>query len=82
MPSATTLNLAISDYKDANHWYWRLQDADGAFLADQEVKLNPADAEYEGFVDLPSYLAAHAAPDRPREDEARLVRHPSTASAG
>ena len=74
MPIATTLNLAVADYTDAHHWYWRLTDADGRYLADREVKLNPADAEYEGFLDLPRYLAIHAAPDRRREDEARLVR--------
>ena len=74
MPIATTLNLAVADYKDAQHWYWRLTDGDGQFLADQEVNLNPSDAEYEGFLDLPSYLAKHAVPYRRREDEARLVR--------
>jgi tetratricopeptide (TPR) repeat protein len=74
LPIATTLNLAVAEYKDAQHWYWRLTDEDGKWLADQEVKLNPADAEYEGFLDLPSHLARHSAPDRRREDEARLVR--------
>jgi hypothetical protein len=74
LPIATTLNLAVADYKDAQHWYWRLTDADGQFLADQEVNLNPSNAEYEGFLDLPSYLAIHATPDRRRDDEARLVR--------
>jgi hypothetical protein len=74
VPIATTLNLAVADYQDAHHWYWRLTDADGQFLADQEVKLNPSDSEYEGFLDLPSYLATQAATDRRREDEARLVR--------
>jgi tetratricopeptide (TPR) repeat protein len=74
VPIATTLNLAVADYKDANHWYWRLTGADGHFLADQEVRLDTTDSEYEGFLDLPAYLAMHAAPDRRREDEARLVR--------
>ena len=74
MPIATTLNLAVAEYKDAQHWYWRLTDENGQFLADREVKLNPSDAEYEGFLDLPRYLAIHAAPDRRRDDEARLVR--------
>src|ERR1035437_586845 len=72
LPIATTLNLAVADYTDAQHWYWRLTDADGQFLADQEVNLNPSDAEYEGFLDLPSYLAIHAAPDRRRGGAARL----------
>ena len=74
MQITTTLNLAVADYKDAQHWYWRLTDADGQFLADQEVNLNPSDAEYEGFLDLPSYLAKHAVLYRRQEDEARLVR--------
>ena len=74
MPIATTLNLVVADYKDASHWYWRLTGADGHFLADQEVRLDATDSEYEGFLDLPAYLAMHAAPDRRREDEARLVR--------
>src|ERR1019366_5105060 len=38
------------------------------------VRLDTTDSEYEGFLDLPAYLAMHAAPDRRREDEARLVR--------
>jgi tetratricopeptide (TPR) repeat protein len=74
LPIATTLNLAVAEYKDAQHWYWRLTDENGQFLADREVALDPSDAEYEGFLDLPRYLAIHAAPDRRREDEARLVR--------
>jgi hypothetical protein len=71
---ATRLQLAVADYRDANRWYWRLSDDGGRFLADQEVRLNPADAGYEAFLDLPAYLRMHAAPDRRREDEARLVR--------
>jgi tetratricopeptide (TPR) repeat protein len=70
---ATVLNLIVADYKDANYWYWRLTDAGGQFLADQEVDLNPRDSEYEGFLDLPRYLAMHAVPDRRREDETRLA---------
>ena len=61
MPIATTLNLIAIDYKNANHWYWRLTGADGHFLADQEVRLDTTDSEYEGFLDLPAYLAVHAA---------------------
>jgi hypothetical protein len=32
VPIATTLNLVVTDYKDASHWYWRLTGADGHFL--------------------------------------------------
>ncbi|MGH9721338.1 MAG: CHAT domain-containing protein [Bryobacteraceae bacterium] len=74
MPIPATLHLTVADYRDAHHWYWRLTDAQGHFLADQEVQLNPADSEYEGFLDLPVYLATHSALDRRRDDEARLVR--------
>ncbi|MGA2741983.1 MAG: hypothetical protein ABSG65_31650, partial [Bryobacteraceae bacterium] len=67
------LKLAISDYRDAHHWYCRLLDANGNQLADHEVSLNPRDFEYEGFLDLCSFLANHAVPDRRQQDEARLV---------
>jgi len=53
VPIPTSLILSVVDYKDANHWYWRLTDAAGHVLADQEVNLNPTDSEYEGFLDLP-----------------------------
>jgi hypothetical protein len=46
LPIATILNLAVTDYKDTNHWHWRLTDAGGHYLADREVQLNPTDFEY------------------------------------
>lgn len=67
------LKLSIADYRDARHWYCRLLDANGNQLADHEVSLNPTDSEYEGFVDLRSYLRDHAAPDRRQQDEALLI---------
>jgi tetratricopeptide (TPR) repeat protein len=73
MPSAQKLTLSVAEYRDPCHWYCGLADAGGNFLADHEVKLNPADPEYPGFVDLPSFLRAHAAPDRRHQDETRLV---------
>jgi tetratricopeptide (TPR) repeat protein len=72
------LKLAISDYRDANHWYCRLLDANGNQLADHEVSLNPRDLEYEGLVDLRSFLRNHAAPDRRHQDEARLIAQVGT----
>ncbi len=74
MHNANVLKLAVTDYVDANRWRWRLTDGDGHFLADQEVKLDPTDFEYAGFLDLPAHLAMNAAQDRRREDESRLVR--------
>jgi hypothetical protein len=45
MPTAILL-LQASDIRDNAHWYWRLQDANGAFLADHTVALDPADWRY------------------------------------
>jgi hypothetical protein len=67
------LKLSIADYRDARHWYCRLLDANGNQLADHEVDLNPKDPEYEGFVDLRSYLRNRASPDRREQDEAQLI---------
>jgi tetratricopeptide (TPR) repeat protein len=73
MPRAHQLKLSVADYRDACNWRCCLTDADGNFLADHEVKLNAADAEHLGWVDLPSFLRQRAAPDRRHEDETRLV---------
>jgi hypothetical protein len=67
------LKLEICDYKDASHWYCRLLDGHGKLLADHEVKLNPAEPEYEAFIDLRDYLRHRAAPDRREADEKRLI---------
>jgi hypothetical protein len=48
-------------------------DASGTFVADHEVRLNLTDWQFEASADLPFYLRWHTAPDRRREDEARLV---------
>ena len=70
-----SLQLTVTDYTDAHHWYWRLTDATGSnFLSDNEVKLNPTDREYAGFLDLSSFLYHNASADRRHEDETRLVR--------
>ena len=37
--SAQALRLEVVDFTDADHWRWRLTDANGAFLADHEVAL-------------------------------------------
>ena len=74
MPSMHQLTLSVVEYRDACHWYWRLADSSGNFIADHEVKLNAADLEYAGFVDLPSFIHEHAAPDRRREDEAEMLQ--------
>ena len=43
------------------------------FFADHEVRLDPGDWQFEAFGDLTGYLSWHVAPDRRREDEARIV---------
>jgi hypothetical protein len=69
-----TLRLEIAEFTGANHWRWRLTDADGAFLADQPVALDPADPKYQALFDLPAYLRHFSAPDKRDQDERRLLQ--------
>jgi hypothetical protein len=50
------LRLEIADFKDADHWRWVLKDANGAFLADHTVALDPRDPKYRALLDLGGYL--------------------------
>ena len=70
---AGTLQLDVQEFRDLTRWRWVLADSGGAFVADHEVRLDPAAWEYEAFTDLTGYLSWHAAPDRRSEDEARIV---------
>jgi len=69
----TTLLLQASDIHDSAHWYWRLHDADHAFLADHTVALDPADWRYEALLDLYGYLERRVAPDKRQTEETRLL---------
>ncbi len=71
--SAQALRLEVVDLTDADHWRWRLTDAKGAFLADYEVSLNPADPKYQALYNLPAYLWQYSSPDKRDEDERRLL---------
>jgi hypothetical protein len=73
MSGNDALRLEVTDFADHDHWRWRLTDAAGKFLADHEVALDPAEAEYAAFLDLEAYLDQYAAPDKWPEDEVRLV---------
>lgn len=69
------LTLEVKDYRNDTAWRWVLSlcpepvegDAEGRFLADHEVKLDPADSLYRGFADLPRYLH-NQPPNRPEEE--------------
>ncbi|MBU0510579.1 MAG: CHAT domain-containing protein, partial [Chloroflexi bacterium] len=50
------LFLDLTDYHSNTQWRWVLTDANGRFLADHEVNLDPRESVYRGFVDLPGYL--------------------------
>lgn len=50
------LRLQLTDYEGPTRWRWVLYDARGHFLADHEVRLDPADPKYRGFLDLSKYL--------------------------
>jgi hypothetical protein len=67
------LRLEVREFADLTRWRWVLTDSSGRFLADHEVRLDQADWQLEAFGDLTGYLSWHVAPDRRREDEARIV---------
>jgi hypothetical protein len=67
------LRLEVREFRDLTRFRWVLRDASRAFLADHEVRLDPASWQYEAFGDLRWYLRWHCAPDRRAEDEARIV---------
>jgi CHAT domain len=67
------VRLRVVDYKDPDHWRWLLTDAQDSFVADHEVALDPAEAEYAGFADLAGFLQDRAVPDRRLASEAELV---------
>lgn len=54
MPAS--LRLTLTDYLDTTRWRWVLSDANGSFIADHTVRLNPATREHQGFLDLAAYL--------------------------
>ena len=54
------LRLKVTDWIDATRWRWLLEDADGRFVADHAVRLDPASREYRGFCELGQYLDYHA----------------------
>ncbi|HEX4832953.1 MAG TPA: hypothetical protein VH478_17870 [Trebonia sp.] len=69
------LRLEAGEFRDLTRWRWTLADADGAgeILAGHDVRLDRACWQFEAFADLPFYVRWHAAPDRRRADEARIV---------
>src|SRR5437867_12081490 len=67
------LVLSATDYAGPTRWRWILTTPTGGLLADHEVRLDPQAVAYEGFLDLEDYLWRHAAPDRRRPDEQRLL---------
>jgi tetratricopeptide (TPR) repeat protein len=72
--STQALRLEIAEFTDANHWRWVLNDANGVFLADHTVKLDPTEPRYQTLFNLPGYLWHFAAPDTRDADERRLLR--------
>ncbi len=69
---ASELRLEVRECTNLTRWRWVLSES-GKFLADHEVRLDPATWQYEAFTDLLGYLSLHAAPDRRAQDEARIV---------
>ncbi|MDL1895111.1 CHAT domain-containing protein [Anaerolineae bacterium CFX7] len=53
------LVLAVSEYRDPDHWRWELKDAKGNVLADHTVALDPNEREYLGFINLAAYANSY-----------------------
>jgi len=53
------LVLAVSEYRDPDHWRWELKDAKGNVLADHTVALDSNEREYLGFVNLAAYANSY-----------------------
>jgi hypothetical protein len=68
------LLLGAIEYQDVARWRWRLTGPGGGFLADHEVKLDRAVAEYEGFENLGAFVRHHTDPDDPVGSELAAVR--------
>lgn len=51
------LHLHLREYRSPSQWRWQLDDANGNYLADHEVRLDDQAVEYRGYTDLPGYLA-------------------------
>ena len=78
MTAGETLILEATDFIDTQHWRWVLEDSQGKFLADQEVRLDPADPNYSAFIDLEGFLKVNFSS---RGDPGRL-RHPGRRVTG
>jgi tetratricopeptide (TPR) repeat protein len=65
--------LEVLDYEGPTRWRWRLKDSGGRFRADHVVELNPADWQYEAFVDLWTFLRWNTVPDHHLQQESELV---------
>jgi len=47
------LRLEITDYTGSDRWRWVLKNAEGAYLTDHAVQLDPADPKYQALFNLP-----------------------------
>jgi hypothetical protein len=55
------LRLTVREFTDLTRWRWTLTDADGAFLAGHEVRLDPQAERFEAFTSLRDYRYAVSA---------------------
>jgi len=72
--ASETLLLEVKDFKDPLHWRWVLNDSQGKFLQDFEVRLNSNDPNYAAFQEIYGFLEANSAPDKWLDDQTRLIR--------
>jgi hypothetical protein len=68
-----TWRLAVTEFRDADHWRWELTDPAGQTRAEHAVNLDRGELEYTGFVDLAGFLRRRADPGRRVAAEAALL---------
>jgi hypothetical protein len=68
-----TLVLTAVEVINEDNWRWLLADSSGNPIADHQVALKPTRFEYQGYVDLPGYLAWNSPPDQRASSEAQLL---------
>jgi tetratricopeptide (TPR) repeat protein len=73
MESVDILLLKVADCKDYLHWRWVLTDNADNILADQEVRLEADDPNYNEMIDLYSYLNSYSSPDNRIVDQLQLL---------
>jgi hypothetical protein len=71
--SLNNLVLTISGFNSLTGWRWVLTDPDARVLGDHQVSIDPAIAEYQGFLNLEKFLWRRGVLDGGKEEREALT---------